>query len=78
VRWAGHVAYTGDRRCAYRVLFVRHIGKKPHRKPRFTWQDNFKNGSSISDMERHELGILAKDTDRWRALMNVAINFPVP
>jgi hypothetical protein len=29
MRWAGHVARVGDRRCAYRILVGRPEGKRP-------------------------------------------------
>jgi len=37
MRWAVHVARTGDRRCACRVLVGRPEGKKPLGRPRLRW-----------------------------------------
>jgi hypothetical protein len=42
IRWAGHVARIGDRRCAYRVLVGIPDGKRPLGRPRLRWEDNIK------------------------------------
>jgi len=39
MRWAGHVACTEDRRCAYRVLVGRLERKELFRKPKHRWKD---------------------------------------
>jgi len=38
MRWAGHVAFMGKRRCIYRVLVGKHEGKRPLRRPRHRWR----------------------------------------
>jgi len=38
-RWAGHVAYIGKRRVAYRVLAWKPEGKRPLGIPRRRWTD---------------------------------------
>ena len=51
-------------------------GKRSIGGPRHRWEDNIKDGSLGSG------GIdwidLAQDRDRWRALVNAVMNFPVP
>jgi hypothetical protein len=42
VRWAGHVARTGEVRCVYRVLARWSEGKRPLERPRRRWEDNIK------------------------------------
>jgi hypothetical protein len=42
MRWAGHVAYMGDGRGAYRVLLRRAERKKSFGRPRRRWEDNIK------------------------------------
>jgi len=37
MRWAGHVAPTGERRGAYRVLLGKSRGKTPLGRPRYRW-----------------------------------------
>jgi hypothetical protein len=64
MKLAGHVAYIGERRSAYRVLVGRPEGKRPLGRPRRGWEDNIK-------MDLLELGWgcmdwtdLAQDRDR--------------
>ena len=40
MRWAGHVARTGEERGAYRVLVGKPEGKKPLGRPRRRWVDS--------------------------------------
>jgi len=40
MRWAGHVAYIGERRGVYRVLVGKPGGKRPLGRPRRRWEDN--------------------------------------
>ena len=78
IRWAGHVAFRGWKRGVCRVLVGKPEGKRPLGKPRHGWQDNIK-------MDLQEMGCggmdwikLAKDMDRWRALVNAVMNLRVP
>ena len=70
----GHVACIGEKRGIYRVLVGKPGGKRPLGKPRRRWEDNIK-------MDLHEVGCggmewveLARDMDRWRTLVNAAMN----
>jgi len=40
MRWAGHVARTGERRGVYRVLVGKPEGKRQLGRPRHRWEDN--------------------------------------
>ena len=78
MKWAGHVARMGERRGVYRVLVGKPEGKRPLGRPRRRWEDNIK-------MDLQEVGCggldwieLAQDRDTWRALVNAAMNIPVP
>ena len=42
MRWAGHVALMGERKCAYCVLIEKSMGKRPLGRPRLRWEDNIK------------------------------------
>ena len=75
MRWAGHVACLRQGRGVYRVLVGKPHGKRPLGRPRHRWEDNI-------EMDLQEVGRccgdwmeLAKDRDRWRALV---LNLRVP
>ena len=77
MRWAGHVARMWERRGVHMVLVGKPEGRRPLGRPRRRWEDNIK-------MDLREVGgggdwmALAQDRDRWRALVNMVMNFQVP
>jgi hypothetical protein len=78
MRWAGHVARMGEKRNAYRLLVGKPEKKRPLGRPRCRWVDNIR-------MDLGEVGWgdvdwigLAKDRNRWRALVNSVLNLWVP
>ena len=75
MRWAGHVARTGERRGAYRILVGKPEGKRPLGRPRRRWEDTIK-------MDLQEVGCdwieLGQDRDRWWALVNAVMNLWIP
>jgi hypothetical protein len=77
MRWAGHVARMGEKRGAYRILVGRPEGRRPPGRPRRRWEDNIK-----MDLQDVGWGMdwieLAHDRDRWRAVVNAAMNLQVP
>ena len=78
MRWVGHVARMEERRGVYKVLVGKPEGKRPLGRPRHRWADNIK-----MDLEEVGRGCgdwmeLAKDRDRWRALVSTVMNFRVP
>jgi hypothetical protein len=77
-RWAGHVARMGEKRNAYRLLLGKPEGKSPLGRPRRRWLYNIR-------MDLGEVGWgdvdwigLAKDRNRWRALVDSVLNLHVP
>jgi hypothetical protein len=42
MRWAGHVARTGEKRNAYRLIVGKPEGKRPIGRPRCRWVDNIR------------------------------------
>ena len=64
-------------RGVHRVVVGKPEVKRPLRRPRHRWEDNIK-------MDLQEVGgggdwmELAQDRDRWRALVNTAMNLRVP
>ena len=78
MRWAEYVSRTGDGRGMNKVLLWKPEGKIPLGRPRRRWEDNIK-----TDLEEVGCGgtdwiELAQDRDRWRALVNAAMNLRVP
>ena len=78
MRWAGHIARTGERRAVYRVLVGKPEGKRSLGRARHRWENNIK-------MDLQEVGCggtdwieLAQNRDRWRALVNAVLNLRVP
>ena len=72
---AGVVARIGESRGLCSVLVGKPEGRRPLGRPR---EDNIK-------MDLQEIGYggvdwfeLARDRDRWRALLNAVMNLPVP
>jgi hypothetical protein len=68
----------GEIRGTYRVLVWKPKIKRPFGKPRRKWEDNMK--MDLQEVERGGTDWieLAQDRDRWRALVNVVMNFRVP
>jgi hypothetical protein len=42
MKWVGHVACMGERRCMFRVLVGKPEGKRPLGRPRHRWEDDIK------------------------------------
>jgi hypothetical protein len=78
MRWAGHVVHMGEVRGAYNILVGRPEGRRPLEKPRRRWEDNVKmDPREIRFMDVDWIH-LARDRDRWRALVNTVMNLRVP
>jgi hypothetical protein len=79
MRWAGHVARMGDGRGACRILVGRPEREGDH------LEDPGVDGRIILKIAVQEVGWggmdwidMAQDRDRWRALVNTAMNLQVP
>jgi len=74
----GECSAYGEEESVYRVLVGKLEGKRPLGRPRRRWEDNIK-------MNLQEVGCggmdwieLARDRDRWRALVNSVMSLRVP
>ena len=78
MRWAGHVARVGERRCVYKVLVRRPEGKRPLGRPRRRWEYNIK--IDLQEMGCGGMGWIgvAQNRDRWRELMSAVMSLRVP
>jgi hypothetical protein len=77
MRWAGHVARMGEGRNVYRVLVGRPKGKSPLGRPRRRWENGIKMDLREIDWGGVEWIQLAQGRDRWRAVVNAAMNLRV-
>jgi hypothetical protein len=78
MRCAGHIARMRERRGAYRLLVGKPERKRQIGRTRRRWEDNIK-------MDLQEVGCggmnwiyVARDRDRWRALMSAVMNIRIP
>jgi hypothetical protein len=78
MRWANHAARMGEKRNAYRLLVGKPEGKRPIGIPRRRWVDNIR--MDLGEVGRGDVDWidLAKDRNRWRAVVNSVLNLRVP
>jgi hypothetical protein len=67
MRWAGD-----------NILVGRPEGRRPLGRPRRRWEDNIKMDLREIGFEDVDWIILARDRDRWRALVNTVMNLRLP
>jgi hypothetical protein len=78
MRQAGHVACVGEMRNTYKILVGNPEGKRPLRRPRHRWDDNFKMDLEETGLEGMDCVHVAQDRDlRW-PLMNMVMNLWFP
>jgi hypothetical protein len=74
MRWAWHVARMGEKMGVYKVLVGKPEGKRPFGRARCRWEDNIKidlQGVGCGGMDWIDV---ARDKDKWRALVNAVMN----
>jgi hypothetical protein len=77
IRSAGHIARIGEKRNVYRLLVGKPEGKRPLGRTRRRWVDNIRmNLGEMGWGDVDWIG-LAKDRNRWRALVNSVLNLRV-
>jgi hypothetical protein len=77
MRWVEHVARMGEGRGMYKVLVGKPEGMRTLGRPRRRWEDNIKAYHQEVGCWSMDWIELAKDRDRWRALVNEVMNFRV-
>jgi hypothetical protein len=78
MRWAGHLARTGENRNPYRIFMGMPEGKGPLGRLRRRWVDNIKLDLREIGWDSMDWIDLAQNRDQWRALVNTVMNFRVP
>jgi hypothetical protein len=78
MRWAGHVARMGEKRNACRLLVGKPEGKRPLGRPRRRWVNNIRMDLREVGWDNVDWIGLAKDRNRWSALVNSVLNLRVP
>jgi hypothetical protein len=68
----------GEGRGVYRVLVGKPEGKRPPGRPRSKWEVNIKTDLQEVGCGGMDWIGLAKDRDRWRAIVNAVMNIRVP
>ena len=74
----GHVELTGDRRGAYRVQIGRPGRKRPLVRHRHRLEDSIKVGLQEMGWGSMDWITVARDRNRWRAVVDAAMNLRVP
>jgi hypothetical protein len=77
MRWAGHVARTGERRGVYGVLVGKPEGKRSLGRPGLRWEANIKMDLQALGCGGMDWIELAQDKNRWRALVNAVMNIRI-
>jgi hypothetical protein len=77
-KWAAYAARMGENRNAYKLLVGKPEGKRPLGRPRRRWVDNIR--MNLGEVEWGDVDWigLAKDRNRWRALVNLVLNLRFP
>jgi hypothetical protein len=67
----------GEERNLYKVLMGKPEEKRPLGRPRRRWEDGIRMDLREIGWESVDWILLAQDRDRWRALVNTAMNLRV-
>jgi hypothetical protein len=78
MKWAGHVAWIGERRNTYNILVGKPARKRELGRPRHRWEYNIRMDFGEIGWEGMDWMHLSQDRDQWQALMNAVTNLWVP
>jgi hypothetical protein len=78
MKWARHIARSGEKWNAYRLLVEKPEGKRPVGRPRRSCVDNIR--MDLGEVRWGDVDWIgpAKDRNRWRAVVNSVLNLRVP
>ena len=76
LRWAGHVARMEEDWSACKILAGKPTGKRSLWRPRHRWE--VRMDLKEIDINTRNWIDSAQDRDHWRALVNAALNLPIP
>ena len=74
----GHMACTGEKRNAYRILMEKPEGKRQLRRPGLEWQGNIKIDLIAVGWEVMDRIHLVQDRNKWQDAVKIIINRRVP
>ena len=77
-RWVGHVARMEEGRSDFKILTGKLTGKRPLGRPMRRWEDNIRMDLEEININAGNWVDSAQDSNYWRALVNAALNLPVP
>jgi hypothetical protein len=78
MKWAGHVAPTGEKKIACRLLVGKEEEKRPLRRSRRNCIDNIKMDRVEIKLDGVDWICLAQDRDKCRALVNAVMSLRIP
>jgi hypothetical protein len=78
MRWVGYVARIREKKNAYRLLVGKPEGERPLGRSRHRWVNNIRMDLGEVEWSVVDWIGLAKDSNRWRALVNSVLNLRVP
>jgi hypothetical protein len=73
----GTCSADGEERGGYRGLMGKPKGKRPLGRPRHRWEDNIRMDLQEVGCRGMDWNGLAQDRDRWRAIVNVVMDFRI-
>jgi hypothetical protein len=77
MRWAGHVARTGEMRNAYNIMVVNPERKRPLGRLHRRWEDNIRMDLREIGWEVVDWIQLVQDREQWRDFMSIVMNLRV-
>lgn len=78
IKWAGYIARMGGEKNVYTILIGKAEGKRSFGRSKRKWEDNLQTNLTEIGLEGVDRIHQAKERDRWRAIVDTAMNIRVP